>query len=286
MTNKKVIKASQPQEYSRFIDEAGDMTFFKKGKIPAIPGENGVSQVFMLGMVKIKQPLEEAQKIITDFCLEIEASSYFNSIPSVAKRIKSGGYYPHASKDPAELRYKFLELLASGKLNFTAQIIVGRKDTTRFVNKHNRKEQEFYADLLSHLLKDKANYDKLVLTIAERGNSTRTSNLEAALIKAYERNKTRGGKDYRAKVEFNVQQYGTEPILAIIDYVLWTVQRIFEKGETRHYDLLKNDIRQIFDVYNLEKAGTENGWKNYYSPTNPLTTDNRITPTLQQGNVS
>lgn len=259
-----------------YIDEAGDMTFFKKGKAPANPGENGVSKVFMLGMVKIKQPIDEIDQIIRSFCKEIENDPFFNSFPSVKKRIVSGGFYLHASKDPTELRYKFIELLASGKIKFSAQIVVGRKDTERFVKKHNRQEQEFYADLLSHLLKDKASYEKLVLTVAERGSATRTENLECALLKAHERHKARGGQEYSAQIEFNVQSYSTEPTLALADYALWVVQRVFEQGETRYYDRIKDNIKHVFDVYDLGNAGSKNGWKNYYSPKNPLTKANFI----------
>ncbi len=42
----------RPKEfYHRFLDEAGDTTFFGKGKIPIV-GSAGVSKAFILGMVK------------------------------------------------------------------------------------------------------------------------------------------------------------------------------------------------------------------------------------------
>jgi hypothetical protein len=267
---------SKDHEIHRFIDEAGDMTFFKKGKLVATPGENGVSKCFMIGMVKIKQPLAEAQAVITEFCKNIEADPFFNSYPSVQKRIMQGQYYLHASKDPAELRYKFIELLASEELKFSVQIVIGRKSIDRFIRKHNGQEKEFYADLLSHLLKDKSGNEKLILTIAARGSATRNENLEQALNKAHERHKARKGSNFAGAIEFNEQQYSSEPILALVDYALWTVQRIFEKGEVRYYEKIMHKIKHIFDVYDLEKSGPENGWANYYSPENPLTKDNYI----------
>jgi len=262
----------QTQTYHRFIDEAGDMTFFLKGKAPAPLGENGISKTFILGMAHIKQSLDTVRNLIQDFCNEIEQDPYFNEIPSVKKRIQAGGFYLHAKDDPPELRYKFIQFLLDN-VSFSVQMVVGRKSLTRFVNKHHSQEREFYADLLSHLLKDKARYEKLVINIAERGSSTANVNLENALLQAHERHQKRNGTQYTADIKFNVQRYSSEPILAVTDYVLWAVQRVFEKGETRFYDVLVQKIPTIIDLYDVSNF---QGWKNYYSPRNPLTRNNKI----------
>lgn len=259
-------------DYHRFIDEAGDMTFFLKGKVPAHFGEGGISKVFILGMLHVKQPLEETREGIREFCRQIEADPYFNTIPSVKKRIDSGGFYLHAKDDPPELRYKFIEYMMK-RIAFSVQMVAGRKSLTRFVNKHHSQEREFYADLLSHLLKDKARYDKLVINIAERGSSTANVNLEDALRQAHSRHESRRGTTYTADIKFNVQKYSSEPLLAIVDYALWTVQRVFEKGETRFYDTMKDKLPTIIDLYDTLKY---DGFKNYYGRDNPLTKNNQV----------
>ena len=262
----------RPYTYHRFIDEAGDMTFFLKGKVPAPLGGNGISRTFILGMAYIKQDLEQVRGFMKTFCEEIENDPYFNEIPSVKKRIDQGGFYLHAKDDPPELRYKFLMFLLEN-VDFSVQMVVGRKQLTRFVNKHHSQEREFYADLLSHLLKDKGSYEKLVINIAERGSSTKNNNLEIALSQAHKRHaKTRQYK-YRANIKFNVQRYSSEPALAITDYILWTMQRVFEKGETRFYDVVKDKIPLILDLYDTTKY---KNYQNYYSPKNPLTRQNKV----------
>lgn len=262
-----------PHNYHRFIDEAGDMTFYKKGKIPVAQHEIGVSKCFMLGMVKFKQALPEARQIIDNFCHEIENDPYFNTIPSVKKKIDGGGFYLHAKDDAPELRYKFYELMRT-ELNFSLQAVVGRKNVERFVKKHHRQEKEFYADLMSHLLKDKANYNELVINVAERGSSTRIHNLEHALSKAQDRhNKNNPGNNFAADIKFNVQPYSAEPLLAVADYGLWAVQRVFEKGETRFYDTIYDKVKSVIDLYDLSKY--EN-WQNYYGPHNTLTEENKV----------
>lgn len=258
--------------YHRFIDEAGDMTFFLKGKAPAPLGDNGISKVFILGMAHVKQDLDSARNLINEFCKQVENDPFFNTIPSVKKRIDQGGFYLHAKDDPAELRYKFIMFLIEN-ISFSVQMVVGRKKLTRFVNKHHSQEREFYADLLSHLLKDKGNYERLVINIAERGSSTGNNNLEDALSQAHSRHGKRKETAYKADIRFNVQRYSSDPLLAITDYALWTVQRVFEKGETRFYDTIKDKLPTIIDLYDTTKYGN---YQNYYGPKNTLTKDNRV----------
>ena len=131
--------------------------------------------------------------------------------------------------------------------------------------------------MLSHLLKNKFEIEgKLILTISERGTSTKNNNL----IKALEKAKTRFSKvkpDIETKTEFvfNIQNPTKEPLLTIVDYMCWAVQRVFERGETRYYDFIQDKISLIIDVYDTEKYA---GNKNYYNERNKLTAQNKISP--------
>ena len=75
----------------RFLDEAGDTTFYGKGMVPII-GQEGVSLAFILGMVKIKSELEPIRKKIMELQQSIEQDSYLQ-VPSVKKKIEKGGYF-------------------------------------------------------------------------------------------------------------------------------------------------------------------------------------------------
>jgi hypothetical protein len=256
----------------RFIDEAGDPIFFGRGGVNRL-GSEGVSKAFMLGMVRIKQPLPEVRARITSFIQQVAADPFFNRIPSIRERLERGSMFLHASYDPSELRNRFFELLRD-EIDFSLQAVVGRKQATRFINKHHSKQTEFYADLLSHLLKDKANHHQLVLNIADQGNTTRMRNLRDALSKAhllYRESQPNGA--YKASIVFNVQPYDREPLLAVVDYSLWAVQRIFERGETRFYDMIVDKVSLVVDLY--DTANAENK-ANYYTPKHPLTRDNML----------
>ena len=83
------------------------------------------------------------------------------------------------------------------------------------------------------------------------------------------------GNKANARVVFNVQNPRTEPLLTVSDYLCWAVQRVFEKGETRHYDYLAEKIRLVVDLYDRDKYA---GYRNYYDKKNPLTAANKIGP--------
>jgi len=257
----------------RFIDEAGDTTFFLKGKKPAL-GTQGVSSCFCIGMVKINDDLEEVRHKIRALQDEISADPFFQ-VPSVVKKINKGGYYLHATDDIPEVRYRFIKLIQS--INCSFEAVVGEKSMDRYERQHDGKETVFYSDLLSHLIKNKLHKeDKLVLHISERGKCTKNKNLEDALNRATQRIKDNENnkKKITTKVVFNVNYPTNEPLLNLADYFCWSVQRVFERGDIRYYESLKEKIKVVVDLYDTENY---KNWKNYYGPKNPLTAENKKT---------
>ena len=83
----------------------------------------------------------------------IEADPLLNTIPSVQKRVASGGFYFHACKDTPDVRAVLLRYLR--ELPCEAEMVVARKIPALFEKQHNGREDEFYADLLAHLLKNR-----------------------------------------------------------------------------------------------------------------------------------
>jgi hypothetical protein len=149
-----------------FLDEAGDTTFYGKGK-RLIIGEDGVPLSFAIGMVKLKGDLELIRQQVRDLQCEIEADAYLTAIPSVAKEIQKGGFFFHATDDPLEVRERFFKFIK--QLNCSVEIYLARKIPELYSKKQNGRESEFYADLLSHLIKRKLKQQgKLVLNIAAR----------------------------------------------------------------------------------------------------------------------
>jgi len=259
-------------KYHRFLDEAGDTTFYGKGKSNII-GDLGISKSFMIGMVKFKEPLDNVRIKLISLRTEILSNEYLNQIPSIKKKIDKHNYYFHATDDPAEVRMKVFELIKQIDCSF--ECVVGRKIPAIFERKHQSLENEFYADILSHLLKNKfSSNDKLILNISERGSSTSNKNLNLALNIAKQRFiQNNNDKEIKTSIGFNILNHTLEPLLNIADYFCWAVQRVFEKGELRYYDFIFDKISLIMDLYD---APNYKDWGNYYNPKHRLTKENLI----------
>jgi hypothetical protein len=54
--------------------------------------------------------------------------------------------------------------------------------------------------------------------------------------------------------------------MQIIDYILWSINRLYEKGEERYYNFIKEKISLIQDIFDIDKYPN-----NYYTEKNPLT---------------
>jgi len=254
----------------RFLDEAGDTTFYGKGKVLTI-GNEGSSHCFILGMLKINEPLDPVRNKVIELQQAIAEDSYFHGVPSIEKFKTTCGYFLHAKNDLPEVKKMAFELIKSIDCSFEA--VVGRKIPTLYESKHNGKEAEFYADLLSHLLKNKLNaYSKLVLNISHRSTCTTHTNLQKGLNKAITNAQSNApDKANDCNVVFNVQQPTAEPLLNIADYFCWAIQRVFERGETRYYDYISDQVAMVQDLYDFEK------WKsgdNYYNRQKKLSGDN------------
>jgi hypothetical protein len=265
---------SSRETFHRFLDETGDTTFYGKGR-KLIIGQEGVSLCFGLGVVRIDRPLEEVRREVRALQTQVEADPLLNTIPSVQRRIASGGFFFHACKDSPDVRSIVLHYIRD--LPCEAEVVMARKIPALFEKQHHGLEEEFYTDLLAHLVKNRLKRDgTLVLNVAERGSSTREKVLTKALRLATERAaKKWGHENVKARSVFNVQNPRTEPLLTVSDYLCWAVQRVFEKGEVRHYNYLAEKIRLVVDLYDRDKY---EGFRNYYDKKNPLTAANKIGP--------
>lgn len=263
-----------PGVHHRFLDETGDPTFYGKGR-RLIVGQEGVSSSFGLGVVRIDRPLENVRREVRALQVQVESDPLLNTIPSVQKRVASGGFFFHACKDSPDVRAVLLRYLR--ELECEAEVVVARKIPALFEKQHHGREEEFYADLLAHLIKNRLKRAGiLVLNVAERGSSTREKVLTEALRLATERAaKKWGGENLKARAVFNVQNPRAEPLLTVSDYLCWAVQRVFEQGEVRHYNYLEEKIRLVVDLYDRDKY---EGNRNYYDKKNPLTAQNKLGP--------
>jgi len=234
--------------YHRFLDEAGDTTFYGKGRIPLI-GSEGVSTHFVLGMLTLNESVESVRSKIIDLQTCISDDPYFDFIPSISKKKSKAGFFLHAKDDVPEVRKMAFEMIRT--IDCRLDVVVGRKDYGIYEKKHNGSQAEFYADLLAYLLTDNLNeYERLVLNIAHRSQCTTHRNFEKGLEKAktIAINKFPENNNW-CKIGFNVQTPTFEPIINITDYLLWAVQRKIEKNEERYFHYCRERIGSVQFLY-------------------------------------
>lgn len=239
--------------YHRFLDEAGDLTFYGKSRVPSI-GNEGVSRYFILGMLTLNTHIETVRQNIIDLQTLIAGDPYFQFVPSIQKRKENTCFFLHAKDDVPEVRKMAFELIKDIDCHFEA--VIGRKDYGIYEKKHNGDQSEFYADLFSHLLIDNLNGpERLVLNIAHRSKCTTHKNLEKGLEKAtiIANNKYSGNGNW-CKVDFNIQYPTTEPIINLVDYLLWALQRKMEKNEDRYLKFIEEKYSSITTLYSNDEA--------------------------------
>ena len=118
-----------------FVDEAGDPVFYGAGKKLIVETE-GCSHTFSVGCLRTYDPQSIRSKL-ADVRVEILGDRYLKDIPSIQKSFRAF----HAKDDCPEVRRMVFSAL--DKMDFAAQVVVGRKQESRFVSYHQRSQDGF-----------------------------------------------------------------------------------------------------------------------------------------------
>jgi hypothetical protein len=229
-----------------FVDEAGDPAFYAKGK-KLIVGNDGCSRTFSVGFLRTYDPQAIRAKL-TEVRLEIMNDKYFKAIPSIAKTLRAF----HAKDDVPEVRK--LVYAALDKMDFGFQVIVGRKHVQLFTQRHKESQDLFYDDLVSHLFSRQLHLaTENTIIFARRGDKARQHALRAAVERGTEEFRKKYKTAATTKVHIETSQPAQDAVLQATDYVLWSVQRAFERGEMRYFDYMREKIELVWDVYDFRK---------------------------------
>jgi len=186
---------------------------------------------------------------VKNFQKQILSDPLYNTIHSV----KQDNWYLHAKDDYPDIRSKFFEKLRNMS-GFESHIVIGRKKLDIFNNKHNNNANEFYFDILYHLLKGRLNdgnaeYDIFLSQRQKINMQSFTPAVEKSI------------SDINVKIQYetHIVKSSVTPELSIIDYLLWALQRYIIQNEIRFYKSVQEKYTQIKDVYDV------NGEKEYNS---------------------
>ncbi len=241
-----------------YIDESGDASFYAK-KNRLLIGEDGFQPLLLLGLVQI-----ENKKQIYDAIIKLQNEIKNDILYNTLKCVNNPkGWYFHARNDQLEIRTKFVELIRKfeGVKSFT---IIGRKRLDVFHKKHNKSENEFYFDMVYHLIKDRLNSEEVFnqIFLSSRSGSS-TEKLKKAIQKAIERDNAKRKVPKQISYNCVTAPSNKTPELSIVDYLLWALQRYILTKEKRFYDALIEKFNLIIDLYDFDNFG-KNGSSNYY----------------------
>ncbi len=238
-----------------FVDEAGDPTLFDgKGKV--LIGSNGCSRYFILGLLQVDGP-DSLTSELKAIQARLLADPYFANVPSMQPNERKTALAFHAKDDLPEVRREVFSLLMNRKdLRFFA-IVRDKASVLSYVKSRNSfdagyhyKPDELYDFMIRRLFRDRLHlYEQYRIYFARRGSSNRTQSLKIALQAARERFAHRFHQEPANNTLDVIPAYSKDvPCLQAVDYYLWALQRLFERGEDRYVSLLWPTFRLIIDV--------------------------------------
>jgi len=253
-----------------FVDEAGDLTLFdRRGRV--IVGQPGVSRVFMVGLAHLPEP-DEAARQLERLRAELLADPYFKDVPSMQPDGGKTAMCFHAKNDVPEVRREVFKLLA--RLRTKVQVAIRRKAelavAARLAHRLGQKlrPDAVYDDLVKRLFRNvlhKADENRILF--ARRGKSARQQALETAIAKAKANFEDKWGIPSDRPTLIRSAYPSESAGLQVVDYYLWALHRLLERGEDRFFKLLAPGYRLIMDLDDTRNRP----YGEWYSDSNPLT---------------
>lgn len=229
------------QKYFFFVDESGDPNFYGRKKKDLIKSETA-SKYFIVGYLQMDNPnllVKEFSKIRQ----ELDNDDYLKDIPS----LKSSKQCFHANKDCREVQERVFKVLKH--LNWEAYSVVIEKKTEQFTNRFHCKKGEFYSYLIERLFENRLHlYPEIDIYFAKMKNVTHAENMWQAIEKAKQRFMGKWGIDNQNTIRIFMQNPHQIAGLQAIDYVLWSIHRVYHHNDFRYFDFLGEKIKLIHDL--------------------------------------
>lgn len=239
-----------------FVDEAGDTTLFGRYGKPLIHTE-GVSKFFMVGRLEVGN-LEALQTDLDALRAELLADPLLQAIPSMQLKAAKTALFFHAKDDVPEVRHAVFKLLLKHDLRLS--VVIKEKSHLRSaVSKHQASQPSYRYNANGHDV-----YDWLIgklflrsdwmlgatphITFAVRGKKARTQALE----EVFEQTVTAAFKAMGFPIQNQASLQSAYPSqsagLQACDYLLWALQRFYERGEERYLHAMWPKFEHVLDL--------------------------------------
>ena len=259
-----------------FVDEAGDPNLFKRRGKPIV-GKDGCSRFFMLGVADVVSPRTVAEEL-NALRIRLLKDPYFIGVPSFDPGRRKTALMFHAKDDLAEVRREVFALLLKHDIRFYA-VVRDKQVVLDKVHQHQIRKAKYryhpnqlYDRCIAQLFRDRLHKDDgYQIHFARRGRTDRTEALEKALGAARQSFRNKWGVSATAPIEIKPAQPVDTICLQVVDYYLWALQRLYERGEDRFLQLMWDQVGLVHDVDDTR----EKGYGVFYTRENPLTCESR-----------
>ena len=255
-----------------FIDEGGDSTLFSsKGKV--LIGSPGCSHFFILGLLDVPDPATLHQAF-DDLRVRLMDDSYFNDVPSMQIKARKTALAFHAKDDLPEVRRDVFRILRDTEgLRFFA-VVADKWRVLDYVRQRNESTSDYryhpnelYDYLIGRLFKERLHQSsRYHIIFSKRGQSNRTAALRQALETAQNRFTKQQNATGDASLKVSVSTPKAQGGLQAVDYFVWALQRLYERGEDRYVKYLWRAFRIVHDIDDRRAAG----YGVYYTQKKPL----------------
>ena len=272
MENKQTARAPLSIRHY-FVDEGGDSTLFSKtGK--TLVGTEGCSRFFILGLLDVPDPVALTDRF-DELRARLMSDSYFKNVPSMQPDARKTALAFHAKDDLPEVRRDVFQILRDTEgLRFFA-VVADKLSVLEYVRQRNKREpayryhpNELYDSLTERLFRERlhqsSGYD---IIFSKRGKSDRTAALHRALESGRSRFVTQQEITSLASLNIAVATPKEHAGLQAVDYFIWALQRLYERGENRYLAYLWKAFGLVHDIDDTTK--TDYGV--YYTQNRPLT---------------
>jgi hypothetical protein len=238
-----------------FVDEAGDTTLFgRHGK--KLLGTEAVSRFFMVAKLEV----DDAATLQADMdALRVEflADPLLKAVPSMQVASGKTALFFHAKDDMAEVRHGVFKLLLRHDLRFSAvvkekEILLAEVQQRQALDAKYRYKadgHEIYDDLIARLFGRFGEFGaQRHITFAVRGSKPRTAILKKVLDNIDEGFKGDFGFAPHGYTAVHSSYPSASAGLQACDYLLWALQRFYERNEERYLHAMWPKFTRVLDL--------------------------------------
>lgn len=126
---------------------------------------------------------------------------------------------------------------------------------------------QLYDRCVSRLFKERLHKEEsYVIQFSRRGNRARTAALKTAIEQARNNLRASWGIEATSPIEIMAAKPADAGGLQAVDYILWALQRLYERGEERYWEYVAAKASLVHDVDDRRV----NEYGVYYTKKNPL----------------